>query len=161
MIRSNRLVIVLLASTLAIATAWASDTAPTASTASTASATTAAYAPDSFAAAAYEKARAAVADGPNPKAGDKKAIEAGKAKFAILCTTCHGPTGAGDGPAAVALDPHPASFADPVRWKASSPAVKHWILMNGIAGTTMMPLGLTDDDAWNVLAFIESDLVKP
>lgn len=135
-----RLSLALIVCTLAIATARGAD-----------------YAPDALAAEAYAKAKAAVVDGPNPKAGNKAAINAGRAKFAILCTACHGPAGAGDGPAAIALVPHPANLGDPARWQATSPAVKHWILMNGIGGTTMVPLGLTDDDAWNVLAFIQSD----
>lgn len=35
-----------------------------------------------------------------------------KSLFGQLCAVCHGQTGAGDGPAASALKPRPASFAD-------------------------------------------------
>lgn len=35
-----------------------------------------------------------------------------KEQFGKLCATCHGATGLGDGPAAAALNPKPASFAD-------------------------------------------------
>lgn len=35
-----------------------------------------------------------------------------KALYTGRCTACHGPTGAGDGPAAAALAPRPASFVD-------------------------------------------------
>lgn len=35
-----------------------------------------------------------------------------KAVFTKLCAACHGPAGAGDGPAAAALKPRPASFTD-------------------------------------------------
>lgn len=38
--------------------------------------------------------------------GDAEAI------FAQQCAMCHGASGAADGPAAAALDPKPASFAD-------------------------------------------------
>lgn len=34
-------------------------------------------------------------------------IQAGKAKYNQLCTTCHGATGKGDGPAAAGLNPKP------------------------------------------------------
>lgn len=35
-----------------------------------------------------------------------------KTTYTRLCASCHGPEGLGDGPAVVALDPKPASFAD-------------------------------------------------
>jgi mono/diheme cytochrome c family protein len=38
--------------------------------------------------------------------------EAGKVKYAQLCVTCHGPTGAGDGVASAGLDPKPAHHND-------------------------------------------------
>ena len=36
----------------------------------------------------------------------------------VLCTTCHGSTGNGDGPTAVNYNPKPRSFQDPV-WQKS------------------------------------------
>ena len=44
--------------------------------------------------------------------------EAAKAKFDTLCYTCHGNSGAGDGPASVGLVPTPRNFQDP-DWQAS------------------------------------------
>ena len=38
--------------------------------------------------------------------------------FATRCATCHGPKGAGDGPAGVVLTPRPRDFRDPA-WQAS------------------------------------------
>jgi len=38
--------------------------------------------------------------------------EAGKAKYAQLCASCHGATGAGDGPASAPLNPKPAHHND-------------------------------------------------
>ena len=37
--------------------------------------------------------------------------EDGKTAFNTYCSTCHGETGKGDGPASAALDPKPAAFA--------------------------------------------------
>ncbi len=37
--------------------------------------------------------------------------------FNLVCATCHGTSGAGDGPAGVLLDPRPASFTDPAFWE--------------------------------------------
>lgn len=49
---------------------------------------------------------AAWAAGPDPKAGKAKYTEN------MRCSSCHGETGAGDGPAAVALNPKPRNFKD-------------------------------------------------
>ena len=39
-----------------------------------------------------------------------------KGAFATVCSTCHGPAGAGDGPGATALNPKPANFGDAAFW---------------------------------------------
>lgn len=52
-----------------------------------------------------------------PEATDTAAMKAAKEKFNVLCWTCHGKTGAGDGPAAPP-DPKPRSFGDKA-WQAS------------------------------------------
>ena len=44
-------------------------------------------------------------------AADPESLERGKAHFDLLCASCHGPEGLGDGPAAVALDPTPPMIA--------------------------------------------------
>lgn len=38
--------------------------------------------------------------------------------FSLRCTPCHGPTGAGDGPASASLSPRPRNFHDPT-WQSS------------------------------------------
>lgn len=38
--------------------------------------------------------------------------------FGTRCTPCHGPAGAGDGPASASLDPHPRNFTDKA-WQQS------------------------------------------
>ena len=50
---------------------------------------------------------------PLAPAAEKADPSAGKAKYDLLCASCHGTTGKGDGPAAVALTPKPRSLADP------------------------------------------------
>lgn len=117
------------------------------------------YAPSDLAKAAYDKAAAAgsTAD-QNPKAGDAAAIAAGKTQWA-KCTACHGETGMGDGVAGAALPQKPANFHDKERWAATSAGTKHWVVLNGIQGTAMAPLGLTPDQAWEVLAYIEAEFV--
>lgn len=46
------------------------------------------------------------------------ATAAAKEVFATRCTPCHGPTGAGDGPASAGLTPKPANF-NSAEWQAS------------------------------------------
>lgn len=117
------------------------------------------YTPSDLAKAAYDKAIAAGSNADkNPKSGDAAAIAAGKAQWA-KCSACHGETGRGDGAAGAALPQKPANFHDKQRWDATTPGVKHWILLNGIQGTAMAPLGLTSDQAWEVLAYIEAEFV--
>ncbi|MBW7930334.1 MAG: cytochrome c [Gammaproteobacteria bacterium] len=38
-------------------------------------------------------------------------LEAGKKVYAVYCSTCHGTSGQGDGPAAAGLNPKPVNFA--------------------------------------------------
>ena len=59
---------------------------------------------------------------PDTQAEMTAAPEAAMAEFdaegayQTVCATCHGATGAGDGPAGAALDPKPADFSDPTFW---------------------------------------------
>lgn len=55
-----------------------------------------------------------------PAAGGDAAAAVAEADqiFATRCTTCHGATGAGDGPGSAALDPKPRNFQDKT-WQAS------------------------------------------
>jgi high-affinity iron transporter len=118
------------------------------------------YTPSALAQTAYAAAAAAGADKtPNPKAGNAEAIAKGKAVFANKCVSCHGNDGKADGPTALALNPRPANFHDKGRWDHTPVGTKHWILKNGITGSIMMPLGLSDDEAWEVLAYIEAEFV--
>lgn len=119
------------------------------------------YTPDPLAQAAYDKAKAAGWDTKaNPKAGDAAAIAAGKAQYDAKCVICHGPTGHGDGAAGAALPQKPSNFHWKERWDSTTVGTKHWVLLNGIQGTGMAPLGLTEDQAWEVMAYIESEFAS-
>ncbi|MBS1149150.1 MAG: cytochrome c, class, partial [Myxococcaceae bacterium] len=51
-----------------------------------------------------------------PPPSSKELLDKGKSSFDINCAPCHGPKGAGDGPAAVALNPKPRNFTvDPFK----------------------------------------------
>ena len=57
------------------------------------------------------------AKAPAAKAKTPAVAPVAKDVFAQRCTTCHGATGVGDGPAGKALNPKPRSFQDPA-WQA-------------------------------------------
>lgn len=93
------------------------------------------------------------------QAGD---ADAGKAKFQQFCATCHGATGAGDGPASAALRPKPRSLSD-AEWQGTvdDDYLKKVITQGGAAvglSPMMTPWGhtLKGDDLENVVAYIRS-----
>lgn len=89
--------------------------------------------------------------------GDEKA---GKEKYTVLCASCHGNSGKGDGPAAAALTPKPRSLADEKYMKTLSNEYLFKIIKNGGASVGKSPLmpawggQLKDQDIWNVVAYI-------
>ena len=90
----------------------------------------------------------------NPLATDKKAIEQGEKIAKINCTSCHGPAGKGDGPAAVALTPKPAD------WTSSgvqdeSDGELFWKVSNG-RGPMPPWKHLPENDRWAVIRYIRS-----
>jgi mono/diheme cytochrome c family protein len=65
----------------------------------------------------------------------------GKLLFQVQCSRCHGPDGHGDGPDAANLQPAPRDFAS-ANWRfGSSPESIRKVVVEGIAGTSMYPLG--------------------
>lgn len=82
----------------------------------------------------------------------------GAASYATACASCHGPTGAGDGPAGHGLDPAPGSFRDAERAAALSPFALFSTITYGIAGTGMAGFAATLDDAerWDLAYYVGS-----
>jgi mono/diheme cytochrome c family protein len=78
---------------------------------------------DDTPAAAPAPAAAPPASAPTPApaagaASAEAAVAEARQIFELRCVTCHGPQGAGDGPASAGLTPHPRNFQDPA-WQAS------------------------------------------
>ena len=100
------------------------------------------------------------ADLTNPFADDHEAAEAGAEIYEINCASCHGAEGEGDGPAAEALDPKPASLADAHLMEDMTDGALFWRVSEGGAFTpfnsTMPPWKdvLSEEQIWQVVTFI-------
>jgi len=61
----------------------------------------------------------------------------GRRIYGERCSACHGAGGAGDGPAALALDPKPRNFRDPQFWRQRARAEIRSVVEQGRPGTMM------------------------
>jgi high-affinity iron transporter len=88
-------------------------------------------------------------------------VARGATLFAAQCTSCHGASGHGDGPAAKGMDPPPANFLDPERMGKRSAFGLYNTVTLGVQGTPMRAFTeLSDDDRW-ALAFYVASLPSP
>lgn len=102
---------------------------------------------------------AAYAGKTNPVKGNADAVAKGKAEYTALCQTCHGATGAGDGPAGAALNPKPGAVSKAVA--ETSDAYLFWRLADGGAFApfnSSMPAHkatLSEEKIWQIIAFMQ------
>lgn len=74
--------------------------------------------------------------------------------YAQLCASCHGPTGAGDGPASAGLDPPPIDFTDRERADERSVFALYQVIEQGLEGTSMVSYrGLPAEDLWALATY--------
>jgi len=101
----------------------------------------------------------AAADDRNPLAGDAKAAKAGEYEFRINCALCHGlgARGGGRGPDLTRVQ----------KKHAHSDAEMFQVISSGIPGTAMpsngtngQGVGMTDEEIWQIIAYIRSVEVK-
>lgn len=82
----------------------------------------------------------------------------GAALYAQHCASCHGATGAGNGPAAQGLEPPPIAFTDAERADVRSLAALFQVITQGVQGTSMAAYeSLPEEDRW-ALAFFTGTL---
>ncbi|HTO55849.1 MAG TPA: cytochrome c [Myxococcota bacterium] len=93
----------------------------------------------------------AVAPSQTPSGNLRGTAEAGKLLYAQYCTTCHGATGRGDGPAAAGLNPKPANHTDHVYMASLSDQHLYQVISKGGASVgksaMMAPWGGVINDA--------------
>ena len=100
----------------------------------------------------------------NPFPASEEMIAKGKALYEgkAFCKTCHGADGKGLGadiaPGSL-KGPLPRNFTDKAWQAARTDGELFWVLKNGSKGTAMapiIPLVLTEEEAWQVLQYVRS-----
>jgi mono/diheme cytochrome c family protein len=84
-------------------------------------------------------------------------MKTGEELYNQQCTTCHGESGKGDGPAGSGLQPAPRNFhATDVKWtKGTSPLNIFNTLTNGIEGSAMASYStLSEDERWALTHYV-------
>jgi putative heme-binding domain-containing protein len=89
-----------------------------------------------------------LSDSHHPSIGNPEAIAAGRKLFLGSCGGCHGPDGGGGarGPNLVRRS----------LWHPLSDDAIFGVIRKGVPGTDMPPTKLTDDQTWNLVAFIHA-----
>jgi mono/diheme cytochrome c family protein len=99
----------------------------------------------------------------NPLPRTRETVERGAKVYEQNCASCHGTTGAGDGPMARTISPPPANLL----WLSQMPMVQwdpfmYWTVAEGGAqyGNAMPAFKdtLSKDDIWAVIAYIQARL---
>lgn len=84
----------------------------------------------------------------------------GEATYKMMCVSCHGEKGDGNGPAGGALTPKPTDFTDPANAERLTDEYAYKIIKEGGAAVGKSPLmvawsgSLKDDELRNVAAFV-------
>lgn len=96
----------------------------------------------------------------NPLPDSSDVLEKGKGLYhgKGTCFNCHGKTGAGDGVAAMGLDPSPRNFRHHGFWRHRTEGEIFWVIKNGSPGTGMVGFGavLTDEEIWSIIQYERS-----
>lgn len=64
--------------------------------------------------------------------------ENGQKLYQANCQACHGPTGQGDGPSAILVDPPPANLTAPILKHGNTEVAIFTVISKGVEGTAMV-----------------------
>jgi high-affinity iron transporter len=92
-----------------------------------------------------------------PRADPRANPEAGHVTYTSQCLLCHGPQGAGDGPAAPGLNPPPPALNTAAFWSGRTDEALMTRIRNGQPGGHMPPFpGLSRTDLENLVAWLHT-----
>jgi copper transport protein len=93
----------------------------------------------------------------NPVPADSASLQRGQQIYTSNCLSCHGATGAGDGPVSVSLNPPPANFQVHMAAGHTDGQLFDWIT-RGIPGSAMPSFGvtLTTQQRWDVINYVRT-----
>jgi len=82
-------------------------------------------------------------------------LKRGAMLYANNCASCHGANGAGDGPAAVGMEPPPVDFTDKDRYQQRTLYGLYNTMTQGVEGTGMMAYTeLSDEERWSLAFYV-------
>ena len=90
----------------------------------------------------------------NPIAANSKVAVQGKKLAQTNCASCHGTTGTGNGPAAVALNPKPADWTSKKTQEATDGEI-YWKITTG-RGSMPSWKHLPETDRWAIVQYIRT-----
>lgn len=99
----------------------------------------------------------------NPYVGDPEAIAEGEIVYQANCSSCHGNTGEGDGPASAGLEPKPKNLAE--NQSILSDSYLFWRISEGglmDPFNSLMPGWkgiMSEEQIWQVIAYIRTMIV--
>jgi mono/diheme cytochrome c family protein len=91
----------------------------------------------------------------SPLSLSSKVIAEGKANFGVFCEGCHGPKADGAGPIAIKFGIPVADLTAP-QVQQQNDGELFWKLSHGYGAMPMWGDALSDDDRWQLIAFIRS-----
>ncbi len=94
----------------------------------------------------------------NPLPANTASVAQGKKVADVNCASCHGATGKGDGPAAVAINPKPADWTSK-KLQAESDGEIFWKLSTGRGAMPPWKF-LPENDRWALVSYIRSLAAK-
>ncbi len=92
----------------------------------------------------------------NPVSSDKSSIRKGKKLYKAACLPCHGPSGKGNGAAAVALPIHPGNLTDEKRMKGQSDGAIFWKMSEGRETMPPFKASFSETDRWHILNYVRT-----